>query len=150
MIPQLLKNKSCTLTDKTQCFVTISTFNVCVFEWFDSVFTVNRWLLKISLLSFWCYLQWFGYVLLQIKNDFVTKCYFLQWNRFDLSPACANLFPLLFSRGGNNLLFSLSFLLNYRFLKLACIVVCQILVLLFHSFFTANESLMCQISTQSF
>ena len=58
--------------------------------------------------------------------------------------------PLLFSRGGNNLLFSLSFLLNYRFLTLACIVVCQILVLLFHSFFSASESLMCQISTQSF
>ena len=58
--------------------------------------------------------------------------------------------PLLFSRRGYNLLFSQSFLLNYRFLKLACIVVCRILVLLFHSFFTANEGLMCQVSTQSF
>jgi len=55
--------------------------------------------------------------------------------------------PLLFSLWGNKLSFSLSFLLNYRFLKLACIVVCEILFSLFHSFFTANESLMCQIST---
>ena len=65
-------------------------------------------------------------------------------------PLVPNYSPLLFSRWGYKLLFSESFLLNYRFLKLACIVVCRISVLSFHSFFTANEGLMCQISTQSF
>ena len=64
-------------------------------------------------------------------------------------PLVPNYSPFLFSRWGYNLLFSQSFLLNYRFLKLACIVVCRISVLLFHSFFTANESLMCQTSKQS-
>ena len=101
-------------------------------------------------MSFCCYLQWVVDVLAQTKNDVVTKCCFYNEIASICLPLVPNYSPLLFSRWGYNLLFSLSFLLNCRFLKLACSVVCQIWVLLFHSFFTASESLMSQISTQSF